>query len=63
MNRPGFLIDMDGVIYRGKQLIPRADEFIHLLLERDIPFTFLTNNSLHATRCRVQTGSHGNPRR
>jgi NagD protein len=50
VNRPGFLIDMDGVIYRGKQLIPAADEFIHMLLERDIPFTFLTNNSQRTRR-------------
>ncbi len=41
----GFLIDMDGVIYRGSELIPGAREFIHLLLEEDIPFLFLTNNS------------------
>lgn len=56
VNKPGFLIDMDGVIYRGKQLIPGADEFIHLLLERDIPFTFLTNNSQRTRRdvvCRL----------
>ncbi len=41
----GFLIDMDGVIYRGSQLIPGADRFISLLQERDIPFLFITNNS------------------
>ena len=27
----GCLIDMDGVIYRGNQLIPGADRFIHQL--------------------------------
>lgn len=41
---------MDGVIYRGKQLIPGADSFIHLLLEREIPFVFLTNNSQRTRR-------------
>lgn len=46
----GFLIDMDGVIYRGKQLIPGADEFIRLLRERGIPFSFLTNNSQRTRR-------------
>lgn len=50
MSRFGFLIDMDGVIYRGKQLIPGADEFIGLLLERGIPFSFLTNNSQRTRR-------------
>ena len=41
----GFLIDMDGVIYGGDHLIPGADEFIHALIEKNIPFTFMTNNS------------------
>lgn len=41
----GFLIDMDGVIYRGSELIPGAKEFIHRLLKEEIPFLFLTNNS------------------
>lgn len=46
----GFLIDMDGVMYRGHQLIPGADRFIHELLERQIPFLFLTNNSQRTRR-------------
>lgn len=41
----GYLIDMDGVLYRGSQLIPGSDEFINQLRKRDIPFRFLTNNS------------------
>ncbi len=48
--RHGYLIDMDGVLYRGSQLIPGADRFIGQLLERDIPFTFLTNNSQRTRR-------------
>lgn len=51
MNRKnGFLIDMDGVIYKGSELIPGADRFINTLLERDIPFMFLTNNSQRTRR-------------
>lgn len=46
----GFLIDMDGVIYRGQQLIPGADRFIQVLLDRRIPFAFLTNNSQRTRR-------------
>jgi NagD protein len=46
----GYLIDMDGVIYRGKELIPGAREFIALLQERNIPFLFLTNNSRFTKR-------------
>lgn len=46
----GFLIDMDGVIYRGSELIPGADRFINELVARDIPFLFVTNNSQRTRR-------------
>ena len=46
----GYLIDMDGVIYRGGKLIPGAKTFIQQLQERDIPFIFLTNNSQRTRR-------------
>src|SRR5438270_12824400 len=46
----GFLIDMDGVIYRGGHLIPGADRFIHGLRRADVPFRFLTNNSQRTRR-------------
>lgn len=46
----GFLIDMDGVMYRGSELIPGARDFVKLLLEREIPFCFLTNNSQRTQR-------------
>ncbi|MFO0938973.1 MAG: TIGR01457 family HAD-type hydrolase [Gemmataceae bacterium] len=46
----GYLIDMDGVLYRGSQLIPGADRFISELRHRDIPFRFLTNNSQRTRR-------------
>ena len=41
----GYLLDMDGVIYRGSEPIPGAVEFIHHLQEERIPYLFLTNNS------------------
>jgi len=50
----GYLIDMDGVIYRGSELIPGADRFIHELRSSNIPFRFLTNNS-QRTRLDVAT--------
>ncbi|HLU47298.1 MAG TPA: HAD-IIA family hydrolase [Planctomycetota bacterium] len=50
----GFLIDMDGVIYRGRDVIPGACEFVRALVERDVPFLFLTNNS-QRTRLDVAT--------
>jgi NagD protein len=46
----GYLIDMDGVLYRGHDLIPGADAFIHELRKREIPFRLLTNNSQRARR-------------
>lgn len=48
--RKGFLIDMDGVIYRGPELIPGAAEFIASLRRSRIPFMFLTNNSQRTRR-------------
>ena len=43
---------MDGVIYRGNKLIPGSDYFIQQLLEKQIPFLFVTNNS-QRSRCDV----------
>lgn len=46
----GFLIDMDGVIYRGSEVIPGATQFIDNLRSERIPFIFLTNNSQRTER-------------
>ncbi len=46
----GFLIDMDGVLYRGSELIPGADRFLNDLRLRQIPFLLLTNNSQRTRR-------------
>jgi len=43
--KQGLLIDMDGVIYSGEELIFGADKFIKKLIDEDIPFAFMTNNS------------------
>lgn len=40
-----FLSDMDGVIYRGNQLIPGAKNFIKRLQDAKASFLFLTNNA------------------
>jgi NagD protein len=48
--KQGYLIDMDGVLYRGTELIPGADAFISQLRSRDIPFRLLTNNSQRTRR-------------
>ena len=41
----GILSDMDGVIYRGAELIPGAIEFVEQLIASKTKFLFLTNNS------------------
>lgn len=43
--KTGFLIDMDGVIYRENHLIPGAADFVEALVASGMPFIFLTNNS------------------
>lgn len=45
MNKFGYLIDMDGVIYRGTHVIDGAQAFISSLRRENIPFRFMTNNS------------------
>jgi NagD protein len=39
-----YLIDMDGVLVRGRTIIPGADAFIKRLLDRRAEFLVLTNN-------------------
>ncbi len=50
MKKTGFLIDMDGVIYKGSEPIPGAIDFINGLKTKGIPFLFLTNNSQRTSR-------------
>lgn len=46
----GFLIDMDGVVYRGPAVIPGAARWIDELHSSRTPFLFLTNNSQRTRR-------------
>ena len=48
MKASGFMIDLDGTIYKGNVPIPGAKEFISQLKTKGIPFVFLTNNSSHS---------------
>lgn len=54
---------MDGVLYRGKQLIPGADKFIAKLQESRFKYLFLTNNTSYTAedlKDKLQTmGIHG----
>lgn len=41
----GYLIDLDGTIYRGSEPIPAGRRFVEQLQALQIPFLFLTNNT------------------
>ena len=44
-SKKGFICDMDGVIYRGNQLLPGVKEFVDWLNRENKKFLFLTNSS------------------
>ncbi|MFB3216045.1 HAD family hydrolase, partial [Staphylococcus pseudintermedius] len=44
----GYLIDLDGTMYKGNQKIEGASEFIDYLNENQIPHLYVTNNSTKA---------------
>lgn len=41
----GYLIDLDGTMYRGNEKIESAVRFVNRLHEKNIPHLFVTNNS------------------
>ncbi|TLS38832.1 TIGR01457 family HAD-type hydrolase [Pseudalkalibacillus caeni] len=41
----GYLIDLDGTMYRGKESIQAAVEFVKKLEQKQLPYLFVTNNS------------------
>ncbi|MEM6822803.1 MAG: TIGR01458 family HAD-type hydrolase [Verrucomicrobiota bacterium] len=41
----GILLDLDGTVYIGNELIPGADKTIEFLRKHDIPFRFVTNTT------------------
>ncbi|MDI3340620.1 MAG: HAD-IIA family hydrolase [Sphaerobacter sp.] len=45
--RKSVLTDMDGVLVRGRTVIPGAREFIEHLIAENRPFLVLTNNSMY----------------
>ncbi len=40
----GAVIDLDGTVYRGRELLPGADDAIDQLRDRDVDLLFLSNN-------------------
>lgn len=45
-----YLMDMDGVLVRGRTAIPGAGDFISRLNEQSIPYLVLTNNPIYTPR-------------
>lgn len=41
----GYLIDLDGTIYKGKERIPAGENFIKRLQQKGIPYLLVTNNT------------------
>jgi 4-nitrophenyl phosphatase len=41
----GYLIDLDGTMYKGKEKIEAAGDFVHRLKAKGLPYLFVTNNS------------------
>src|SRR5258708_33996642 len=52
-----YLIDLDGVIYRGNELLPGAKEFVAWLESNHKKYLFLTNNSF-ATGAQILAKLH-----
>jgi len=44
----GFLVDLDGCVWRGRELVPGAREFLGALAARGLRRLFLSNNSTEA---------------
>lgn len=41
----GYLIDLDGTIYKGRERIPAGERFIQRLQEQELPYLLVTNNT------------------
>ena len=44
-NYKGYLIDLDGTMYKGSEKIEAASEFVQELANQNVPYLFVTNNS------------------
>ena len=53
----GYLIDLDGTMYRGSQIIEGAKEFVEAVHSSGSPYLFLTNNS---TKTQEDVATHLN---
>jgi NagD protein len=49
-SKKSYILDMDGVLVRGSQAIPGAQQFIERLIETGTRFAILTNNPMYTPR-------------
>lgn len=49
-DKKNYLLDMDGVLIRGNDLIPGADKFVNELTEKGYKYLVFTNNPLYTPR-------------
>jgi len=65
--KAGFIIDMDGVVYHGNQLLPGTLEFLEWLQVEKKKFLFLTNSSQSTPRelkqMSISAGGEASPSR
>ena len=55
MHNKFYMIDLDGTMYHGTNILPGAKDFINHLVRNNIEFIFLTNNS---SRTQTQAANH-----
>jgi glycerol-1-phosphatase len=54
-NRPRLVVfDLDGVVYRGRQVVPGAPQLIGWLRERSVAVRYATNNSMSSREAYVE---------
>lgn len=51
----GYLIDLDGTVYKGTEKIEAAVNFVATLQEKKIPYLFVTNNSTKSPAAVAET--------
>jgi 4-nitrophenyl phosphatase len=54
----GYVIDMDGVLYRGDAVLPHVCDFLEALDRHDVPFVLATNNSTRSSEQYVEKLAH-----
>src|SRR5690625_4385725 len=50
MKYEGYLIDLDGTMFRGEERIDGAKQFIDYLNAHRLPYLFITNNSTYSVK-------------